>query len=239
MPRLTRPVSLAEQVADQLRRRIAEGEFPIGALLPTEHELSRELGVSRNSVREGLRSLVHAGLLGARAGYGTFVTATSDLAPALARRLERDRAADVAEVRLVLEREGARLAASRAAPEQIEALTEALAARRAAGDGREYAAADLAFHQLLLEASGNLLLAELYRGAGGVEQGLQPLLLTSTHPATVIPGLSAVDAAHDALVEAIAARDPDAACAAAEHMVRLINEQITPATTGEAPRGDN
>ncbi|WP_127502980.1 FadR/GntR family transcriptional regulator [Actinoplanes solisilvae] len=239
MPRLDRPVSLAEQVADQLRRRIADGEFPIGALLPTEHELSRELGVSRNSVREGLRSLVHAGLLGARAGYGTFVVATSDLAPALARRLARDRADDVAEVRLVLEREAARLAALRATPPQVQALRDALAARRTATDGREYAAADIAFHQLLLEASGNRLLAELHRGAGGVEQGLLGVVMTETHPATVVPGLPAVDAAHEALADAIAARDPAAACAAAEHMVRLINEQNALETTGEPPRGTN
>ena len=137
MPRLQQNVSLAEQVAGQLRRRIAGGEFPVGALLPTEHELAQELGVSRNSVREGVRSLVHAGLLGARAGYGTFVVATSDLAPTLARRLEHDRAADIAEVRLLLEREGARLAASRATPEQHRRLGEALDRRRAATSGPE------------------------------------------------------------------------------------------------------
>src|SRR6476619_2043778 len=105
MTRLTPNVPLSEQVADHLRRRIAGGECPVGALLPTELELTRELGVSRNSVREGVRSLVHAGLLGARAGYGTFVVTTSDLAPTLASRLEHDRAADIAEVRLLLERE--------------------------------------------------------------------------------------------------------------------------------------
>ncbi|WP_067506571.1 FadR/GntR family transcriptional regulator [Actinoplanes sp. TFC3] len=221
MPRLERPASLAEQVADQLRRRIADGEFPVGSLLPTEHELTRELGVSRNSVREGVRSLVHAGLLGARAGYGTFVIATSDLAPALARRLEHDRADDVAEVRLLLEREGARLAATRATGEQLHALTEALARRRTATDGPGYAEADLAFHRLLLECSGNALLAELYRGTGGNEQDL---LRWS-------PGerdTRDIDAAHDDLVAAITARDPQAAAAAADHMVRLVQEGALP-----------
>ncbi|AGL16899.1 FadR/GntR family transcriptional regulator [Actinoplanes sp. N902-109] len=225
MPRLERPASLAEQVADQLRRRIADGEFPVGALLPTEHELTRELGVSRNSVREGVRSLVHAGLLGARAGYGTYVIATSDLAPALARRLERDRADDVAEVRLVLEREGARLAAHRATAEQVQALTEALAARRAATDGRGYAAADIAFHQLLLAASGNALLAELYRGTGGNEQALLRHIHPDDDMTAARPRLHAVDAAHEAIVAAISRRDPDAAAAAADHMVRLVQEE--------------
>jgi DNA-binding FadR family transcriptional regulator len=225
MPRLQQNVSLAEQVAGQLRRRIADGEFPVGALLPTEHELAQELGVSRNSVREGVRSLVHAGLLGARAGYGTFVVATSDLAPTLARRLEHDRAADIAEVRLLLEREGARLAASRATPEQRRRLGEALDRRHAATNGPEYVTADLAFHQVLLEASGNALLAELYRGAGGNEQALLHLDSHELDWAATVPNLREIDAAHAAIVAAVVARDPDAASAAAEHTVRLAHEQ--------------
>jgi DNA-binding FadR family transcriptional regulator len=225
MPSLNRNVSLSQQVADQLRRRIAGGEFPVGSLIPTELELTRELGVSRNSVREGVRSLVHAGLLGARAGYGTFVTATSDLAPTLARRLQQDRSADVAEVRLLLEREGARLAASRATDQQIEDLTAALAARTGATDGPGYAAADIAFHRLLLEASGNALLAELYRGTGGNEQDLLHLNSPDVDFAAASVDLREVDAAHAAIVAAIAARDPDAAAAAAEHTVQLVQEQ--------------
>ncbi|MFF5083620.1 FadR/GntR family transcriptional regulator [Actinoplanes sp. NPDC000266] len=225
MPQLTRNVPLAQQVADQLRRRIADGEFPVGSLLPTEAELTRELGVSRNSVREGLRSLVHAGILGARAGYGTFVIATSDLAPALARRIPRDRATDVAEVRLLLEREGARLAATRATPEQIEQLTVALAAREAATDGPSYAAADFAFHQQLLEASGNALLAELYRGSGGNEQSLLHLNSPGVDFAAARPVIRPIDDEHAAIVEAVAARDPAAAAEAAERMVRLAHEQ--------------
>lgn len=225
MPRLKPNVSLAEQVADQLRRRIADGEWAVGALLPTELELTRELGVSRNSVREGVRSLVHAGLLGARAGYGTFVVATSDLAPTLARRLVHDRATDIAEVRLLLEREGARLAATRATVRQIEGMTEALAVRAAATDGPAYSAADIAFHRLLLEASGNALLAELYRGTGGNEQALLYLNSPDVDFAAAAPGLAEIDAAHAAIVAAIRARDPGAAAAAAEHMVRLAHEQ--------------
>ncbi|MFI5910623.1 FadR/GntR family transcriptional regulator [Dactylosporangium sp. NPDC051541] len=238
MARLEPSVSLAEQVAGQLRRRIADGEFPVGALLPTELELTRELGVSRNSVREGLRSLVHAGLLGARAGYGTFVVATSDLAPALARRLEQDRAADVAEVRLLLEREGARLAAERATPQQRAQLGEALLARAAATDGATYAAADIAFHRLLMEASGNALLAELYRGVGGNEQALAHLNSPAVDVADYPDDLPPIDAAHAAIVDAVVARDPDAAATAAEHTARLAHELAARAAakTSEAAR---
>jgi DNA-binding FadR family transcriptional regulator len=224
MPELAPSMTLPERVADQLRRRIAAGEFPVGALLPTEQELTRELGVSRNTLREALRSLVHAGLLGARAGYGTFVRATSDVAPTLARRLDLERAADVAETRLILEREGARLAAQRASDAQHRQLRAALAARLAAGDGPGYAEADVAFHRLLLDASGNALLAELYRGVGGNEQALMPLYDPGLDFAAEADRLRDIDQAHAAIVDAVEARDPDAAAAAAELTAHLAEE---------------
>lgn len=228
MPRLAPTVPLSERIATQLRARIAAGEFPVGALLPTEVELAADFDVSRGCVREAVRSLVHAGMLGARAGYGTFVVATSDLAPALSRRLEHDRIADVYEVRLLLEREGARLAALRATPEQIAAVREALNERAAApalGDAPAYAAADRRFHQAVFAASGNALLAELYRGAGGNDLALLHLDSPDVDLAELADELAPIDAAHDELVAAIEARDPERAARVAELLVRTAHAQ--------------
>ncbi|HEY0246853.1 MAG TPA: GntR family transcriptional regulator [Gryllotalpicola sp.] len=221
MARVTPNVPLSEQIAEQLRRRIASGEFPVGARLPTELELTRELGVSRNSVREALRSLVHAGLLRARAGDGTYVAATSELAPTLARRLELDAAADVAEVRLLLEREGARLAAVRATDAQLAGLRQILAARDAARDFVGYAAADIAFHHALLEASGNVLLAELYRGTGGIEESVLRITPFDSDFAVFSVTALELDRAHHTVLAAIDAHDADAAATASDRMVRL------------------
>ncbi|GIT81231.1 hypothetical protein LLS1_29000 [Leifsonia sp. LS1] len=228
MPRLAPSVPLSERIALQLRQRIAVGEFPVGSRLPTEVELAEEFDVSRGCVREAVRSLVHAGMLGARAGYGTFVVATSDLAPALARRLEHDRLADVLEVRLLLEREGARLAALRATPGQREVLAAALAGRAAAlatGDAPAYAEADRRFHRAVFEASGNVLLAELYRGAGGNDQALLHLDSPDVDLAALADDIARIDETHAELVAAIDARDPEAAALAAERMVHAAHEQ--------------
>jgi len=225
MPRIAPAPTLPEQVADQLRRRLAAGEFPVGSLLPPETELAHELGVSRNSVREALRSLVHAGLLGARAGYGTFVRATNDVAPTLARRLDQEREVDVAEVRMLLEREGARLAALRRTPEQLQTLRDALASRTELIGRPGYEDADIAFHRALLDAAGNRLLAELYRGVGGNEQALFALRGDIAVADDGSPRPTAIDDAHAPIVEAVAAGDPDAAVAAAEAAVDLINER--------------
>ncbi|MFB9746156.1 FCD domain-containing protein [Leifsonia shinshuensis] len=224
MTRIAPNVTIAEQVADQLRRRIADGEFPVGSLLPTEAELTQELGVSRNSVREALRSLVHVGLIGARAGYGTFVRATNEVAPTLARRLDHERAADVAEVRLLLERECARLAALRRTPEQAGRLEAALTARTEQIGRAGYDEADIEFHRILLEASGNALLAELYRGVGGNEQALLALR-SGDEAGGGGEGLTDIDDAHAAIARAVIAGDPVAAEAAAAHAVRLVNEK--------------
>src|SRR5262245_46774419 len=65
----------AELVVDHVRRLILEGKLTKGAQLSTERELVQELGVSRTSVRAGLRSLTAKGVLVARRGAGTFVAA--------------------------------------------------------------------------------------------------------------------------------------------------------------------
>ncbi|MEJ6550900.1 FCD domain-containing protein [Corynebacterium sp. USCH3] len=224
MSRIQPRSTLPEQVADQLRRRIASGEFPVGTRIPTEHDLAEDLGVSRNSVREAVRALVHAGMLGARAGYGTFVTATSDLAPTLARRVDQDREQDVAEVRAVLEREGARLAALRATDVQIGALKEALVSRAVAADDHAYAAADITFHRILMEASGNALLAELYRGVGGNEQALLHFSQEDINFADRPTAIAAIDDEHTAIVRAVAAHEADDAADAATRAVTLVQD---------------
>jgi GntR family transcriptional regulator len=66
----------SSEIAGTLERRIAEGEFHVGHLLPTESELCQEYGVSRFTVREALRRLDEAGLIERRQGSGTRVIST-------------------------------------------------------------------------------------------------------------------------------------------------------------------
>ena len=67
--------SLAQQTAEGLYARIvAEGRPGPGEKLPNELELSQELGVSRTTLREAIRSLVTQGVLEVRRGKGTFVS---------------------------------------------------------------------------------------------------------------------------------------------------------------------
>ncbi len=66
------------RIARDLRQAIAEGRYPLGAQLPTEHELCEELGVSRFTVREAIRMLSAQGLVRRKPRAGTIVAALPD-----------------------------------------------------------------------------------------------------------------------------------------------------------------
>ncbi|MEV4768254.1 FadR/GntR family transcriptional regulator [Micromonospora humida] len=158
-----------QQTIEQLRGRILGGEWPVGGRIPTEPQLVTALGVGRNTVREAVRALVHAGVLECRQGSGTYVVSTDELAPVVARRLTDDRMAEVVEVRRAFEVEAARLAALRRTPEDLVALDGALAAREAAwrsGRVAEFVEADVALHTAVVAAAHNGMLAELYASVG-------------------------------------------------------------------------
>src|SRR5262249_40089771 len=64
---------LYEQLAKELRRRIAAGRYPPGSCVPSEHELAAQFGLGRPTVRQATEQLVKERLLERRRGSGTFV----------------------------------------------------------------------------------------------------------------------------------------------------------------------
>ncbi|TDD91728.1 FadR/GntR family transcriptional regulator [Actinomadura rubrisoli] len=163
--RTARRSSLVDQVIDQLRSEITAGVWPVGAKIPPEPVLSETLGVGRNTVREAVRALTHAGILDSRQGDGTYVRATSELSSAVRRRLETAELIEILEVRRGLEVEAARLAARRRTASDVAAIAEALEHRNAVlaeGDRTAFVEADLAFHITVVEATHNQVLTDLY-----------------------------------------------------------------------------
>jgi DNA-binding FadR family transcriptional regulator len=162
----TRRTGLVEQVIGQLRQSVASGEWPVGARIPTEPSLVEALGVGRNTVREAVRALAHAGILEVRQGDGTYVRATTEVSGAL-RRLCGSELREVLQVRRCLEVEGARLAAAARTADDVATLRELLRRRDELELGEDHAAfveADAALHFAVMQASGNTVLTELYRG---------------------------------------------------------------------------
>src|SRR5215203_6040802 len=90
--------TLVPQVIAQLRAQIAGGEWTVGTRIPPEPQLAAQLGVGRNTLREAVLALVHAGLLERRQGSGTYVVGAHELSGAVARRLAEAHHAEVVEV---------------------------------------------------------------------------------------------------------------------------------------------
>lgn len=208
--RIQRGPSLVEQAIEALRGEIAGGAWPVGAKIPTEPELAERFGIGRNSLREAIRALVHAGLLETRQGDGTYVLATSDLAGAVRRRTSRAQLLEIFELRRALEIEAARLAALRRSERDLAELERLLVAREAASrepDQGEFVELDVALHRAIVAASGNSMLTELYDDFTTV--------LRETIASTLGDGPRERDVhLHDDLVAAIRAGDADAAQAA-------------------------
>ncbi|WIX78723.1 FadR/GntR family transcriptional regulator [Amycolatopsis carbonis] len=205
----TRRAGLVDQVIDQLRDAIAQGEWPVGQRIPTETALVAQLGVGRNTVREAVRALAHTGILEVRQGDGTYVRATSEVSGAL-RRLCGTELREVLLVRRTLEVEGARLAATARTDAELESLRVLLQRRDSDQlDGRvdDFARTDAEFHLEIVRCGHNGLLFELYRGL--MEAITASVASTYDHPD------HAELAQHRAIVDAIEARDAAGAAQAA------------------------
>ncbi|HEU4667698.1 MAG TPA: FadR/GntR family transcriptional regulator [Arthrobacter sp.] len=164
--------SLVGQVADELLDRIIAGEFPPGATVPGEHELSARHEVSRMTVREAMKTLQAQRILSVERGRGTFVNPLNRwasleavLRAASEGKNEADASIQLIELRRMLETGACELAAGRISDADIQTLNGYVAAMRAAHEVNDVAAfvdADLAFHDLILRASENVFVAVLF-----------------------------------------------------------------------------
>jgi GntR family transcriptional repressor for pyruvate dehydrogenase complex len=224
-----RPKKISEEIVEQIKDHISQGELKPGEKIPSERDLATLLGVSRPSVREALMVLEAMGLVESRQGGGTFVRSLTEesLASPLTSMVEKNPRLlhSLAEVRMGLESWSAFLAASRATPEEtarIGALYKEME-RQASGGGWD-AEVDAQFHYAITTATHNTLqlhvlntihglfhatiqvaLTEFYRKAGYVE-----LLLNQ----------------HREIFEAIADRDPERARMAMMKHLKLVEEKM-------------
>jgi DNA-binding FadR family transcriptional regulator len=207
--------TVTQHAIERIKAMIADGLLEPGQRLPTERDLAVRLGLSRSSMREAIRALTVLGVLEARHGSGVYVTQlrAGDLLETfgvVADLSRGPRLAELLEVRRVLESAATALAAARITAEQLAQVGRHVAAMEATDDPEEVLAHDLAFHRAIAAASGNETLAALLDG-----------LSSRTFRARVHRGRHEEGAfartrrEHAAIHRALAARDPEAARAAA------------------------
>jgi DNA-binding FadR family transcriptional regulator len=208
---------LIDRVIEQLRSEVSSGTWPVGSRIPTEPELVELTGTGRNTVREAVQALVHAGLLERRQGSGTYVLADSELAVAVGRRVAGARQRDVLEVRRTLEVGAAWLAANRRTEHDCQRLEALLGRRtdcRVSGNVQGMIEADVELHAAIAEASRNQVLAELYQDLiGAISENV-------SFNVARLPSVGDDD--HGGLVEAIVDGDADRAASEAARFLDAL-----------------
>lgn len=158
--------SLADAVVSKLQQQLSLGSYQPGDKLPSEPELMAEFGVGRSTIREAIRILSNTGLVSVRQGSGTIVQSQNGIAEPLQQRLRRAEAPDLDEVRQLLEMKIAEKAALNRSKKDIQKMKILLEKRETAARAGDSAAAidiDIQFHIAIAVASGNDVLADLYR----------------------------------------------------------------------------
>ena len=221
-------------VAAKLEQLILDGVLKPGQLLPSERRLCDKLGVSRASLREGLRLLRGKGIIETQQGRGSFVARLLpkyDDSPLM--HLFRDHPRtlyDLLEVRALLEGESARLAALRGTPADRVMLRRrydemvAYAEGAAPISAERLARFDHAFHLAICEASHNPVLVHTL-------QGLTDLLLTSVFAS--LKNLyhrsgprAQINDQHARLFRAVMEQDPERARQAALDHLHSVDESL-------------
>ena len=221
--------SLTEMVADDLLDRIVAGEFPPDSLVPGELELGAQHEVSRMTVREAMKTLEAQRILRVERGRGTFVNPFSSwgsLHAVLRAVSEGEDDAAVAiqliELRRMLETGACELAASRISEEDLKRLAgqvERMRVAHAADDVPAFVESDLAFHDIILHASGNIFVAVLF-------EPLHRILENRRAETSRVPQIQAnAIAMHADILEALTARQSEPARVAMDnHMTQTLED---------------
>ena len=218
---LPEKVPVPRSAADRLRRMIEQRQLKPGDQLPSQRELADHLRVSRASLREALSALETLGLVSVQPGRGVYV---SDPGAGRApwRFADRGLPADAYEVRYCVESFAAGIAATRLDGETLAALRDTVTALRAAFERRDVdgmAKADSAFHDLIIAACGNPILAAMYRSVRDMLVESQKL------PMLASPRLESTVREHEELLHAFERRDPDLAGALMREHIRSAAER--------------
>ncbi|MCI9483544.1 MAG: FadR family transcriptional regulator [Clostridiaceae bacterium] len=202
-----------EKVIQYIKNEIRLGSLKRGQKLPPERELADALGVSRNSVREALRTLDYMGFISSTQGAGNYVTCDFERCVGESMRyimlLGETNFLQISQLRCGLESEAAKLAAARILPKQLARMQELALLMRTEGNSEKVYRYDLDFHRLLCEASGNHLILSFFSAMLRLFEDF----ITTMHRRIIQDSEQAekLYLSHEHLVEALVAHDGDAA----------------------------
>lgn len=207
------------------------GRFPVGSTLPGDAELMELFGVSRTALREALKTLAAKGLIESKTKVGTKVLDRNNWnmfdADILEWHLEMGVDAQflgwLFEIRQTLEPLACAMAAQRRTAKQLDKMHVALSGMYECESNRQgFTKADLAFHQVILEASGNPFLQSI----GSVIGAALATSFTISSPVSSDERFTEVMRQHQTVFDAIERRDPSAASDAMAALILQAAERV-------------
>ncbi|MCQ6560047.1 FadR/GntR family transcriptional regulator [Paenibacillus mendelii] len=216
-------VHVHELVSKEIQNYISEHQLKEGDKLPSVEEMTNMFGVGRSSLREALRYLEAVDIVKVENGKGIFVNDVNMFRFTGKFKIENEKRflLHVLEVRRALEGKSIELAARRITPAQIIELDQCLKEyKRLKEAGKDTSQVDLAFHRMIIKASGNTILESVLHSISGMYEKFfnEPLgekqLFDETYPF------------HITMYEAIAKHDWVEAVAEFNKMMDCIEELI-------------
>ncbi|MFJ4445809.1 FadR/GntR family transcriptional regulator [Pseudomonas sp. NPDC089422] len=228
MLELQRPDTLVDRVVSAIRAEIDSGRLAAESRLPTEQQLAEQLNVSRSVVREAVAQLKADGVLIARRGLGSYISQTP-AGTVFRFPGSNGRKPDLVqmfEMRLWIETQAAAIAARRRDEQDLahmaKALQEMLDKR---SDFATASAADVAFHRAIVEASKNDYFVAFHDFLGGQLASARRTAWENS-AAHSVGGSADASREHQALYQAIADGDRQAAAACAEAHLRASAKRL-------------
>ncbi len=195
-----------EDVIEQIKNLIMEGNLSPGDVLPTERELAQSFGISRGTLREAFRILEREGLIDARPGGGRYLSKALDIIEDKNRimdNIERATIIELLEARELFETGIVELAAKRATEEDIAEIEAAFAKwGEIDRDADDRSKPDQAFHLSIAKATHNVVLLNM------IELHMDLLQRTLNKTAKIPGRKSEVYEEHLLILQAIKEHDP-------------------------------
>lgn len=157
-------VSLSKQVLNQMEKCIINEVWKVGEKIPAEPELVKSFGVSRNTIREAVQSLIHSGILDARQGDGTYILASNRFEATINQRLMLCDINEILEARSSIEKEIVCLASIKRNEDDLENIKSCLEKRNSQGiDLNTSIQYDIDFHTAIAKACHNSILFDYFK----------------------------------------------------------------------------
>jgi GntR family transcriptional repressor for pyruvate dehydrogenase complex len=234
-------IDLTEEVVRRFKQLLADRKLQPGGRLPPERELAGLFGISRPSLRHGLKALEMLGAIESRRRHGTFVSESAgnvlEEPLNLVVLLNSTTFEELYEVRRVVEVELAALAAERATAAELADVEQCLAEQRVS-TGTEFLTKDLEFHNFIARASHNGLFAVFLGSLRRLMSDKMKVLLVDAPGADIPSNVAKTVEQHSEIVRKLLARDPAGARKTMlDHLENVYTQwiKLQAASTGSAP----